>query len=682
MACGFARFSRNLLSNLYSLLVIKFASGITIVPLLLFVAPNSHALEKVTLQLKWFHQFQFAGYYAALDQGYYKEVGLDVTIRERDKKSTPIDEVLSGRANYAVSDSSLILHRLNGKPVTVLGAIFQHSPLVLLTRVEDKIFSPFELKGKRVMRQKNIDDASLTAMFHGLGIQDDDVIHVPHSFNDNDLFSKKVDAMAAYSSNQPYLAKEVGVDVRVINPNNYGIDFYGDMLFTSEEEMQAHPERAIRFLQASLKGWKYALENKQDIVNLLLTKYAVERSKQHLLFEANELEKMIIPNLIELGHLNKERFQRIASIYRSEGMAEKGSQLSNIDYRDYLENEKEFPVWALWVLGSFILTIVVIVILIGINRRLNRVITERSDSLQATNKHLEHYIDVVDKFIIISKVDMSGMITEVSDAFCQISQYSRDELIGQHHSIVRHPDNSGSKYEDMWRAVNAGQHWAGEFKNRAKDGAEYWVEANVEPAFDSSGAITGYTSIRTDITDKKRIEILAITDNLTQLNNRVKLDSVLAYEVSRRERSDEVLSIIMVDVDHFKKINDTFGHLVGDKVLREIAEDLKKQVRSIDIVGRWGGEEFIIVCPATDIVGAEELSNKICKSIANKVFLINLSVTASFGVASLLEGEKVVELIQRVDEALYEAKYQGRNQVVTSTSSNKVRLKDSGILTS
>lgn len=224
---------------------------------------HSLALDKVSLQLKWFHQFQFAGYYAALEQGFYRDLGLDVTIVERNPKVTPLESIISGQSEYGISDSSLILHRLNNKPVVVLGAIFQHSPLVLLTRTQDQLISPFELKGKKVMRQYNVDDASLTAMFHTLGIASSDIEEIPHSFNDNDFFTGKVDAISAYSSNQPFLAKQLGIDVTIINPINYGIDFYGDMLFTSEKELTTNPERALRFLKASIEGWRYALNNKQ-----------------------------------------------------------------------------------------------------------------------------------------------------------------------------------------------------------------------------------------------------------------------------------------------------------------------------------------------------------------------------------------------------------------------------------
>ncbi|MGS2717457.1 diguanylate cyclase [Eionea flava] len=623
---------------------------------------HAWALEKVALQLKWFHQFQFAGYYAALEKGYYKDAGLDVSIIERSPKITPLTVILSGQAEYGISDSSLILNRLNGNPIVVLGAIFQHSPLVLMTRKEDELISPYELKGKRVMRQYNIDDASLTAMFHALDIDESDIIHVPHTFKDNDLFLGKVDAMSAYSSDQPFLAKEKGIAVNIINPINYGIDFYGDMLFVSEAEMLAHPDRAIRFLNSSIKGWRYALENSEEIIQLILTKYSSKKSADHLRFEAQEIKKIIRPDLIEIGHLNKKRFERLADIYRAEKLTDINASLAGIDYRDHINPTNKLYNWLFWLAMVIMTALIALTVLVTINRRLTQVIVYRTGALQSSKKKLEHYISVVNQYVATSTMDTKGLVIDVSDAFCTITEYDRDELIGKPHLISGHSKNSEEKNKDIWQCLISGESWHGEIETQSKNGHPIWLEANIQPNANKQNEISNYTLILIDISDKKRIEQLSITDKLTGLYNRFKLDSALAFELYRVNRTQEKISIAMIDIDFFKDINDNYGHIIGDKILVHIANIIKQSSRSLDVVGRWGGEEFFIILPSTDLDGAYALASKICKNIEDSVF-DDITVTASIGVASFHLGEQAEDFIKRADDALYSAKHKGRNRV-------------------
>ncbi len=276
---------------------------------------------------------------------------------------------------------------------------------------------------------------------------------------------------------------------------------------------------------------------------------------------------------------------------------------------------------------------------------------------------LQRHADIVDKYVITSSTDPSGVITSASQAFIDISGFSRAELIGKSHNIVRHPDMPGTLYRQMWETISKGQPWNGEIKNRAKDGRYYWVGVNIEPTFDPDGAITGYTAIRQDITDKKRIEVLSVTDRLTQLFNRMKLDETLQQEYERAARYGSPLSLIMLDIDYFKSVNDTYGHQVGDQVLIRVASLLRANVREVDIPGRWGGEEFLVICPETDHEGALVLAENLRKAFADHEFPVVGQKTCSFGVATRLPDEMTDSMIHRADLALYQAKKKGRNQV-------------------
>lgn len=165
--------------------------------------------------------------------------------------------------------------------------------------------------------------------------------------------------------------------------------------------------------------------------------------------------------------------------------------------------------------------------------------------------------------------------------------------------------------------------------------------------------------------EQKNVELekLSVTDKLTGIYNRIKLDDVLNYEIANAERYERSYSIIMGDIDHFKAVNDRFGHIAGDAVLVEIGKLMKTACRRIDTVGRWGGEEFLIVCPETNIDGAYELADRIRKIVASNVFPVAARVTMSFGVSEHTRGDDIPSLLRRADAALYAAKNKGRNRV-------------------
>jgi diguanylate cyclase (GGDEF)-like protein len=180
---------------------------------------------------------------------------------------------------------------------------------------------------------------------------------------------------------------------------------------------------------------------------------------------------------------------------------------------------------------------------------------------------------------------------------------------------------------------------------------------------DNTGRIYGYMAVRQDITDRKRIEEISITDRLTGIYNRVRLDEVLKNEHERFKRYGDSFSVILFDIDHFKYINDTHGHLVGDKALKEIAQLTRRMVRATDVPGRWGGEEFLIVSPHSDQEGAKQLAEKLRLAIAEHDFGRAARITASFGVATVDAQTTPDSLLKAVDDALYHAKENGRNRV-------------------
>jgi polar amino acid transport system substrate-binding protein len=305
---------------------------------LLFVFSNSLTYastkeETITIQLKWSHQFQFAGYYAAKKKGFYADDGLHVIFKERDPNKGPVQSVLDGEAEYGVADAGLLLDRLTGKPVVLLTQIFQHSPLVFLSLKYSGITSPHQMVGKKLMfNLKNPSDAPLLAMLLETVGSLDKFTVIQHSLKNEDLSTGKVDAMAAYITDQPFSFKDQGIDVNIINPQNYGIDFYGDNLFTTEEEINKHPGRVLKMIRATLKGWEYALKNPDEIIDLIMNKYNPNLTREQLAYEAKMTDFMILSELVPLGSVTSQRYERIAQAYKKAGLVKMGVDLSKFIY--------------------------------------------------------------------------------------------------------------------------------------------------------------------------------------------------------------------------------------------------------------------------------------------------------------------------------------------------------------
>ena len=293
-----------------------------IILLLFFLFSSLFANEKVVLQLKWLHQFQFAGYYAAFEKGFYKDAGLDVEIRERDIEKNNIQQVIDGEVDYSIADSVLLLYKAKGDPVVIVAPIFQHSPNILMTLKSSGLDSPYDLKNKDITFYKeNIDGFGIFAMLKSLDVKPA-MTRIKDQNSFEDLINGKTDAYPGYLTNEPFTFKEMGFDVNIIDPTNYGFDLYGDMLFTNSKEATEHPQRVEKFKQASLKGWEYAFEHKEEIVELIKNKYAKNKSLKHLRYEADALEQVIHYKSIPLGTLDKGRIEYALNMYKKYGFIE------------------------------------------------------------------------------------------------------------------------------------------------------------------------------------------------------------------------------------------------------------------------------------------------------------------------------------------------------------------------
>ncbi|WP_428028662.1 transporter substrate-binding domain-containing protein [Arcobacter sp.] len=293
----------------------------------------------------------------------------------------------------------------------------------------------------------------------------------------------------------------------------------------------------------------------------------------------------------------------------------------------------------------------------------NRAVILVNKELTKAKNEIEEQQRMVDKYVLILTTDTEGIITYANEAYCNATGYLEDELIGKKHTFMKHPDNSNELFSELWNTIINNKIWCGEIKNFKKDGKSIWLNVYIEPIIKNDIKI-GYRSISENITDKKRIEELSIMDKLTELYNRMKLDEIMLIKIEEFKRFDINFSLILIDIDNFKNVNDTYGHDVGDYVLKTIANILKKNLRKIDVIGRWGGEEFLIICENTNIYQAQIVAENLRKTVENKYFDVVGNKTISLGVVEFKVSDDIKTIFKRVDTALYSAKNSGKNKTV------------------
>lgn len=277
----------------------------------------------VRLQLKWFHQFQFAGFYAAEAKGFYREAGLAVRIEEGNPKRPVLERVLGGEAEFGVVDAQLLFARMQGKPVVALGVIFQHSPYCLVGRRDSGIRTPSGLADKPVMISAGQGEAELLAMFLREGVARKHLRIVPHSWRNDEVIAGAVAARSAYVTLEPFELRANGVEPFILQPLDYGIDFYGDTLFTTESLVQARPELVAAFRQASMRGWDYAMEHPEEMAAYILTLPGVKERKmtrEILMFEADRMQSLVDAKFVPVGQMNPGRWERMAQAYVETGV--------------------------------------------------------------------------------------------------------------------------------------------------------------------------------------------------------------------------------------------------------------------------------------------------------------------------------------------------------------------------
>lgn len=285
-------------------------------------------------------------------------------------------------------------------------------------------------------------------------------------------------------------------------------------------------------------------------------------------------------------------------------------------------------------------------------------------------KELAFLKHALNEHAIVSTANTRGDITYINDKFCAISGYTREELLGSNHNIIKSDEHSKDFFKAMWKVISSGKTWHGEIKNTRKSGGHYWVKTTIVPTLDSKGKPYQYVAIRTEITEQKNVEEklnrIAYHDLLTDLPNSVRLSEYLSQAIMKGQLSNKSVAVARLDLDGFKSVNDIFGHLAGDELLVAMSKHMQSALREGDMLSRIGGDEFIaIIVDLKNSRDSKPVLERLLQATNKPIILngIEIRLSSSIGVTHYpLDGSTAEQLIRRADHAMYQAKQAGKNR--------------------
>lgn len=351
-------------------------------------------LEKLVLQLRWNHQFQFAGYYVADWNGYFEEEGLDVEIRSAFTEDEVIlnatDEVRAGRADFGIGAADVLLAENDRNDMTIVASVFQRSAVEYYMKTTTPFYSIFDFTKLNTARRKNdLLDVELQAMFISEGIKPDNskMITYSYDFTENDLITNRFDVIPGYLGTIPYLAGKRNLALRVIKPIDYGIDFYGDSLFTKKSMAEGNPELVEKFRRACIKGWEYALTHQNEVAARIASEFKIEGKSEKELrefntYQAKKVTELTLYPIVQIGNINTHRWETMQDILVQLGLAKGNPNFSEFIFNyESIKTKKQETISKVIIFSSLIGLVgfigVMLVHLAAKNRMLRLEIAER-----------------------------------------------------------------------------------------------------------------------------------------------------------------------------------------------------------------------------------------------------------------------------------------------------------------
>lgn len=514
--------------------------------------------QPVSVQLHWRHQFEFAAFYAALENGFYREAGLDVRIREGGPGIDAVGEVAAGRADFGVGTSTLVVDRYRGVPVVVLAALMQHSPVGLLARRANGINSVHDLAGRPVAVDPH-DRDEIEAYLRASGIAAADIRLVDQrSWDLDDLDSGREAAKVVYVSNEPFLIRGREHDYLLLTPRSAGIDLFGNVLFSTDAMVRNHPDTVTAFRAATLRGLTYALAHPDEVASLILARYNTQhKSRDHLLYEADQIRELTRPDIVEPGYMSPGRWRHVVDVYAGQGKVPADFDLAGFIY------DPAAPAVPKWFWGALAASLLVTAAALAaaakvrrLNRKLRDEIAERQQAESALQRSEAKYRELVDNAnAIILRLAFDGTVTYFNERAEAVFGYRASEIVGRHvvGTIVPEVESgSGRDLSAMIMAVLAdpARYEHNENENMTRDGRRIVIHWSNRVILDGRQRPVGLLAVGQDVTERKAMEreLAAHRDRLEELVS--VRTAELAQAKSAAEAASRAKSAFIANMSH------------------------------------------------------------------------------------------------------------------------------------
>lgn len=660
--------------------------------LLVCLAPSGWAREPVALQLSWQHQFQFAGYYVAKERGYYHDAGLDIEIRSGGPGALrPEDAVSTGRAEMGVTNAGLAIHRMDGAPLVALAAVLQSSPAVWIAQGRGDAFElATRLALSRELPFEARDSSELLIPFAQPLKPGEVAPPGPRRSTGSNPNQAGAVLRPGYLSVEVQQLRRAGVEFTVLHPRDFGVDFYSEVLFTSQEYLDRRPGVVARFREATLRGWAEAFNDLEGTARLIREQYAPTLSIEALVDEGRVLRRLAHVDTVELGHMSPSRWASIAQLQREYGFGR-----NSLIAEEFVYGARR-PSSFLWpdpVRVSLVGVVVALLLgslqLLRVNGRLireNQALADSGRERNAEEIRFQFLMDVAPFPIIIYALH-DGRVLYANDRAQGWSM--SNEMVGHRIDVWLPALAPSEALTGRMRGGRSLRELEVELPATA-GGASRWC-ALTGRAIEYAGVLCAFVAV-SDITDRKlaeqelailseqrammlrdveslqaRLREASLRDALTGLYNRRYFDVTAEREFTRCRRDGLPVGLLVVDADHFKKINDGFGHAGGDEVLRALGAILAVAFRAEDVVCRYGGEEFVILMPGAEPDVAQARAEAVRRTVADREVQtaagpVRFSVSIGVAVGDPAS-ETPADAFARADAAVYAAKAAGRNRV-------------------
>ncbi len=519
---------------------------------LLVLTGSASALERVKVQLVWKHQFEFAAFYAAQAKGFYRDAGLEVEIIEGGPGIDSVASVVSGAADFGVGTSSLVIERFHGKPVVALATLMQHSPIALLARRANGVNSVSDLADRPIAVDAH-SRHEILAYLKASGLPESRLRLVDQTdWTLATLDNGEHVAKVVYVSNEPFWLRGREHEYLVLTPRSAGIDLFGNMLFTTSQQIQKRPATVRAFRDATLKGLVYALEHVDEIAGLIVDRYNTQgKSLDHLRFEAAQIRELTRTDIVEAGHMSPGRWRHVVGVYASRGVMPADFDLEPFLYAP--EGRQVIPPWLIWAVAITSLLLFVSLLVAARMRRINLALRREAEERQRAERKYRELVENANAIIL--RLSPAGEVTYFNEIAERVFGFRAEEVVGR--SILKSivPPTERRTERDLQALIAAIldqplAHAENENENVTRDGRRIWVRWFNQAIVDEQGQLVGLLCIGHDITEQHALSIeLAqyrdhLEDQVRERTQELNLARVAA------ERLSDVKSRFLTNMSH------------------------------------------------------------------------------------------------------------------------------------